>query len=289
MGVKSYGVVFWHWGKLLRLGIWQGSPCMEAWRDHCMMLPKWSLGCVGNTEIWELPETWLVWDPCTENGTRPRETSVWQLVNKAGRSGRSKVSFDIGHGVSGFGVCAAGFGLTLVQYFLTMLLSFRFGIVMYFLCHGRSINLLLAFDFTGHYNEKIALNPRRDFGLRTCKLCWDQKIIRSFEIELNRFCIMMWLQGCGGQGVEWFEWGWPPWAPIFEGLISSWWDCLRIIRGRILIEGVMSLRMGFKASEIHGRPSLTLSVSCLWIRYELLSTAPAPCLPGMMLPDMLMD
>ena len=43
-------------------------------------------------------------------------------VDKAERHWRCENCFDIGHGDAEFGVCPAGFGLALVQYFLTMTL-----------------------------------------------------------------------------------------------------------------------------------------------------------------------
>lgn len=54
-------------------------------------------------------------------------------VNKAKRSWRSEECFDISYGDAEFGVCPVC--LTLVQYFLTMLRSLPFGIVVYILCH----------------------------------------------------------------------------------------------------------------------------------------------------------
>lgn len=38
-------------GKPLISGVWQGSPCMEAWSGYCMKLWKWSLYCDGDPKM----------------------------------------------------------------------------------------------------------------------------------------------------------------------------------------------------------------------------------------------
>ena len=52
-----------------------------------------------------------------------------------------------------FGVCPAGFGLALVEYFLTVFSSLCFEMVMYML---EVCDLIFDFDFTGDDSEEIA-------------------------------------------------------------------------------------------------------------------------------------
>ena len=56
-------------------------------------------------------------------------------VNKVEWSWISEAHFDIRHGDTEFGVCPVGFALALVQYFLIMLPSLKFGIAMNILCN----------------------------------------------------------------------------------------------------------------------------------------------------------
>lgn len=83
-----------------------------------------------------------------------RETQI--TINNAGRSWSSEECFDIRHGDAEFGVFPAGFfGLALVCYFLAMLPSLHFRMVMYILilCHFMLEACDLIFDFTGDYRS----------------------------------------------------------------------------------------------------------------------------------------
>ena len=79
-------------------------------------------------------------------------------VQKAEQSWKSEDRFDIRHGDGEFEVCPAGFGLALVQYFLTMLPSLCFGMVMYILCHYmlEVYDLLLDLEFKEDYSSETA-------------------------------------------------------------------------------------------------------------------------------------
>lgn len=59
---------------------------------------------------------------------------------------------DIEHSVTRHGVNLLGSGLTLVQYFLTMLPFFPFGVVMHILCHYMLEVYNLLFDISEFYN-----------------------------------------------------------------------------------------------------------------------------------------
>lgn len=105
--VKCYGIFLCDYGGAAGPGIWQGSPCMEIHRDHCVMLPRESLHCV--------------WGPQNVDGARtmgylPRRVihrdwygpkgKKYVAVSRAGRLGPWKL-FDIRSRVSGSGVCPA--------------------------------------------------------------------------------------------------------------------------------------------------------------------------------------
>lgn len=48
-------------------------------------------------------------ETCIQGWKQTEREKYVVIVNKAGRSGKSEVSIDFGHGVIGFGVCPAGF------------------------------------------------------------------------------------------------------------------------------------------------------------------------------------
>lgn len=52
----------------------------------------------------------------------------------------------------------------LVQDFLSMPIFLSFQVARYILCHWTLDTRNLPFDFTGVYNEEIALNPRETLG-----------------------------------------------------------------------------------------------------------------------------
>ena len=99
-----------------------------------------------------------LWNTCQgklliESGTRSRERSC-VVVNKTERSWKYEEHFDIRGEDAEFGLCPAGFGLGMVQYFLTVFLSLHFGVVMYILCHDmlKVCDLLFDFDFIEDYS-----------------------------------------------------------------------------------------------------------------------------------------
>lgn len=108
------------------------------------------------------------------------------------------------------------------------------------------------------------------------KQCWDWKTMRTSEVGLNAFYILMWLQASGGRGVECGglnKNGWALYAQMFKCLVLSWWLCLERLRGEALLEGMCHWRwawqfgdpgqfeLTFSASRLHSNKS-ALSCSC---------------------------
>lgn len=70
-----------------------------------------------------------------------------------------------------------------------------------------------------------------------------------------------------------------PWDHIFECLVCTLWNCLRMIRKRGLVGGCNTYLSRFQNSMPFpvSSPLLPLSALCLWIRLKLSATAPTPC------------
>lgn len=105
----------------------------------------------------ENPKCWS----CRNHGISAKESYVQEqnqpkrkncvAVNRAGRSGSSEESLLSGIMLLGLEFALLSFSLALVQYFITLSLSFRFGMVVCILCHCmlEAYNLRFEFGFTG--------------------------------------------------------------------------------------------------------------------------------------------
>lgn len=75
----------------------------------------------------------------------------------------------------------------------------------------------------------------------------------------------------------WLEWDWIVLAPIFDSLVTSWWNCLKRIRSSDLVREGESLRTGLEIS----KTNLSFSFCLVIVPQDISSQAllqPA-CLP----------
>jgi hypothetical protein len=102
----------------------EGGPLCKAVKAK-PVLPLKSQEVRDSRVLWYLPKK------AANSGNSPRESSVLQSTKLKGVADLNLTSeMEIE-----FGVCTAGFGLALGQYFFTMLPSLHFGMIMYVLHH----------------------------------------------------------------------------------------------------------------------------------------------------------
>ena len=121
---------------------------------HCMKLWMWTLDCLGDPKILEMPEPW---DTCMKSFRLDMESAQVRKVcgsQQSWKSWRYEEYFEIRHGGAEFGVYPAGSHSCFVLVFAHYVPSPSFGMGMCILCHFmlEACDLLFAFDFTEGYS-----------------------------------------------------------------------------------------------------------------------------------------
>lgn len=153
-----------HWG------VWKKSPFIEGQRSCCMKLWRWSLDCIREPKMSEMPEAWGICqgELQTGNGTIPRKKKMCGH-QQSWKDEHSK-PFDIQPGATGFGVCTAlfpsCFGSAFPHYGPFPLFWKDFPNGIFFICW----ELTLIFRRL-QLRDCLAFRKR----LWTFNLCWDWK------------------------------------------------------------------------------------------------------------------
>ena len=148
----------------LRPGIWQGCPCWGSREATVWSCWSWSLDCLGDSKMLEMPELFdnSREELLTGSGTSPRERSVLQST-KLIEAGDLNAGQTIARKCRVWGWPDV-FGLALVQYFLAMIPCLCLGMIMYILSHYMMgvCDLFLVW-FYRVLQLRDCLNLRRDF------------------------------------------------------------------------------------------------------------------------------
>lgn len=139
---RDCGIFLHGWGKLLRPGLRQGCPFLEAQR-LCESVTR-------DPKMLVMPKLWDVCQGGLQTGseTRPREKSI--AVNKAERVWRSKERLTPDVEMQNLEFVLLVLSLALVQYFFFLMFPVSQKYI-YFLCHSmlEVWDVLFDFDFAG--------------------------------------------------------------------------------------------------------------------------------------------
>ena len=135
----------------------QAQACVRGdpeWRPRDDIVWSWSLDCLGDSKMLEMPEPWdLLRRAANREWNQPKRKKC-AAVNKAERSWRSEERFDIRHGDAVWSLSSWLSVCLWSSISLPCLLPYVLGVVMYILYHYmlKVCDMLFDFDFTGDYS-----------------------------------------------------------------------------------------------------------------------------------------